>query len=56
MEERHRIEVKTIITNGEGKETAGATIFLGEMKLEDIKATERILLEGIPKLFLGMLR
>ena len=56
MEDRHRIEVKTIITNAEGKETAGATIFLAEMKLQDIKTTEKVLLEGIPKLFLGMLR
>ena len=56
MDDRHRVEVKTVITNSEDKETAGASIFLGEMKLEDVKATEKVLLEGIPRLFLGLLR
>jgi len=53
---RHRLSVKTVVTNEQGKETAGAEIFLGEMKLEDIKAVEKVLLVEIPKLFLGMLR
>ena len=53
---RHKIEVKVVVTNSEGKETAGSSIFLGEMKLEDVKTVERILLEKIPQLFLGLLR
>jgi len=54
--DRHKISVKTVITNAEGKETAGAEIFLGEMKLSDVKACEKVLLEKIPQIFLGMLR
>ena len=54
--DRHRITVKTTITNAEGKETAGAEIFLGEMKLSDVKQVEKILLEKIPAIFTSMLR
>ena len=54
--DRHRIEVKVTVTNGEGKETAGSSIFLGEMKLSDVKIVEKVMLEKIPQLFLGMLR
>jgi len=53
--DRLRIENRTVIINKDGKETAGAVIFLGEMKLEDIKVVEKALLEGVPKLFLGLL-
>lgn len=56
MDERHRIEVRVVVTNEQGKETAGAILFLGEMKLDDIKVTEKVLLEKIPPIFLGMLR
>jgi len=54
--DRHRLTVRTVITNAAGKETAGAEIFLGEMKLSDIKQTEKVLLVEIPKIFVGLLR
>jgi len=54
--DRHKLSVKTVVINAEGKETAGAEIFLGEMKLADVKACEKVLLEKIPQIFLGMLR
>lgn len=53
---RHTIEVKVIVKNEQGKETAFSSIGLGEMKLDDIKAVEKVLLVEIPKLFLGMLK
>jgi hypothetical protein len=53
--ERLRIAVKTLITNSDGKETAGSEIFLGEMKLEDIKVVEKVLLAKIPQIFLDLL-
>jgi hypothetical protein len=56
MDVRHKVSVKTIITNEDGKETAGAEIFLGEMKLEDVKKAESVLLTEVPKIFLGMLQ
>ena len=53
--DRHKIEVRIVVTNSEGKETAGAELFLGEMKIEDVKCAEKELLEKIPAIFLGML-
>jgi len=54
--DRLKVAVKTVITNADGKETAGAEIFLGEMKLEDVKKAEAVLLTEIPRIFLGMLQ
>ena len=53
--ERLKVSVKTVVTNAAGKETAGAELFLGEMKLEDVKIVEKVLLERIPQIFMGLL-
>lgn len=40
-----RLKVEFLVTNAEGKVTASMT--LGEMKLEDVKALEAVLLQAL---------